>query len=409
MLKPLVYRLLERRHTWRHADFDEIAEIYASRTLRVMAISMVSVFTAVYLYQNGFHLVYIMLYFASYWILKASLTFLAAFVVARIGPKHTTLLSNLLYVLALIIFSQLGKYGVIALIISGTLQAVSVALYDLSHMVNFSKVKHLDHLGKELSFMYMLERGGAAISPIIGGLIAYWFGPEVTMLVAAVVFALAATPLFFTPEPVQTKQHITFRHFNWRDTRRGIFASLAVGADLITSGSTWSLYVALTIFGISTDAIYAQLGALVGVTVLAAVVFSRLYGIVIDRRRGGELLNFGVAGDALVHISRPFVGTPFGVIMINIVNESVTNAYAMPFTKGIFDQADNLPGYRIVYAALISIATSLGSALMALVIGGLSLLNSEVQTLQISFVVTALVVLLIGTQRFPALRRPSPM
>jgi MFS family permease len=408
MLKKIVYTLLEKRHYWRYADFGEIAEIYVSRTLRIMAVSMVSIFTAVYLYQNGYHLPYIMLYFASYWILKIILTFPAAFIIARIGPKHATLLSNLAYVPALIVFSQLGKYGVEALILTGILQAVSVSLYDLSHMVYFSKVKHLDHVGKELSFMYMLERVGASISPVIGGLIAFWFGPETTMLVAAIVFALAATPLFFTPEPVRTRQQITFRHFNWRETKRGMLASIGVGADLITSGSTWSLYIALTIFGITTHAIYAQLGALVAVTVLAALLFSRLYGILIDRRRGGELLNIGVAGDALVHLARPFVGTPFGVIMINIVNESATTAYSMPFAKGTYDQADNLPGYRIVYIALISMATSAGSALMALVIGGLALMFGEVPSMQISFIITAVAVILIGLQRFPALRRSQP-
>jgi FlaA1/EpsC-like NDP-sugar epimerase len=44
MIKTLIYSLLERRHYWRYVSFSEIAEIYASRTLRVLAVSMVSVF-----------------------------------------------------------------------------------------------------------------------------------------------------------------------------------------------------------------------------------------------------------------------------------------------------------------------------------------------------------------------------
>lgn len=409
MLKRIIYRLLERRHFWRYADFGEIAELYASRTLRVMAISMVSTFIAVYLYQNGYHLSFIMLYFACYFGLRAGLTFPAAFVVARIGPKHSTLISNLIYVPALIVFSQLGTYGMPVLVLAGLLQAMSVSLYDLSHLVNFSKVKHVEHVGKELSFMYMLERVGASVSPVAGGLIAFWFGPHITMLVAACIFALAALPLFFTPEPVRTHQQITFRHFNWKATWRGLLANVGVGADFITSGSVWSLYLAIAIFGTTSNAVYAQLGALISVTIIAALVFSRLYGVIIDRRRGGALLKAGVIGDALVHLSRPFVNTPIGAVFVNVANESATTAYSMPFAKGAFEQADSLPGYRIVYMTMIGVTAPLGAMLMSLVIAAISLLFDEVRSMQIAFLITSFAVLLIGLQRFPALRRYSPL
>lgn len=405
MLKKIIYRLLERRHFWRQVDFAEIAEIYASRTLRVMAISMVSVFVAVYLYQNGYHLVFIMLYFAVYFAVRAIMSFPAAFVVARIGPKQATLVSNLVYVPALIAFSQLGKYGIYALVVSGLFQAISVSLYDVSYLVSFSKAKHLDNVGKELSFMYILERFGASISPIIGGLVAFWFGPQATMLLAACIFAVAAMPLLFTPERVKTNQRISFRGFNWRDTWRGMVAHLGVGMDVVTTGSVWTLYVAIVIFGTTNNIVYAELGALASVTLLAALVFSRLYGVLIDRRRGGELLNAGVAGNALVHLSRPFVGTPFGVVLTNIVNESVTTAYHMPLTKGVFDQADNLPGFRIVYITFIAVASPLGSMLMALVVAGLAMFMTEAHSMQVAFFITAFAALLISMQRFPALRR----
>ena len=285
----------------------------------------------------------------------------------------------------------------------------NITLYDLSYSINFSKVKHVDHVGKELSFMYMLERVGASVSPIIGGLVAFWFGPESTILLASSVFALAAIPLLFTPEPVQTRQRITFRHFNWRATWRGLIANLGVGADFITSSYVWGLYVAIAIFGTTTNVVYAQLGALASVTVLAALVFSRLYGMLIDRRRGGTLLKVGLAGDSLTHLIRPFINTPAGAILANIANESSTTAYSMPFTKGVFEQADDLPGYRIVYMTLMGMATPLGAMMMSLAVAGLSALYNEVQSMQLAFFLVAIVVWLIGLQRFPALRRILPV
>lgn len=54
MLKQLIYRLFERRHYWREMSFSEMAELYTSRVLRTLAVSMVSIFIAIYLYQNGY-------------------------------------------------------------------------------------------------------------------------------------------------------------------------------------------------------------------------------------------------------------------------------------------------------------------------------------------------------------------
>lgn len=404
MLKRLVYHLLERRHYWRYVDFAELAELYASRTLRVLAVSMVAVFVAIYLYQNGYHLSYIMGYFMLYYVLRALMSFPSAFVVARIGPKHATLISNLLYVPALLAISQLDVLGIVALAVCAVFQSLSVSLYEVSYLVNFSKVKKDDHVGKELGFMYLLERVATGISPVVGGLIAYYFGVQATMYFAALLFALAALPLFFTGEPVRTHQLITFRQFNWRQTYKGLYANAAVGVDFVASGPLWALFIAVSIFGTASDSVYAKVGALASVTILASLIFSRIYGILIDRRRGGELLKYGVMCNSVIHIFRPLVTTPVGILLTNISNESATTAYAMPFSKGMFDMADSLPGYRIVYMTVQSIAVSFGAALMALIVGLLSLILNETQAMQVGFIVAAPMVLVILNHGFPALR-----
>jgi hypothetical protein len=81
----------------------------------------------------------------------------------------------------------------------------------------------------------------------------------------------------------------------------------------------------------------------------------------------------------------------------------------MPFAKGAFEQADNLPGYRIVYMTMIGVSAPIGAMLMALIIAGISLFFDEVRSMQIAFLLTAVAVLLIRMQRFPALRRYSPL
>ena len=405
MLKQLIYRLFERRHYWREMSFSEMAELYTSRVLRTLAVSMVSIFIAIYLYQNGYGLTFIMFYFAGYFVLRSLLAWPFAYLIARIGPKHATFISNILYVPALLLFTVIPEYGMLAIVVAGIFQALSVTLYDIAYLVDFSKVRHEVHSGKELGYMHMLEQIAKGLSPVIGGFIAYWFGPQATLLVASLTFGLAALPLLASPEPVRTNQVITYHGLPFKTIWGGLVAQLAVGFDFIASGFMWSLLIALTVFGISSNAIYAQLGVLSSVTIIAGVASAKVFGLLVDKHRSRELMKVGVAADIMTHLLRLFAHTPFGVLRVNIANEASTTAYALPLTKGYFAQADQLPGYRIVYMSLVSGSAALGAAIYCSLIGTISMYTGEVASLQIGYVIVAVAVLALLVNRLPGLTK----
>jgi len=405
MIQRLIHRLLERRHYWRTVGFSELAELYASRLLRLMAVNLVSGVAGIYMYQLGYPVWFIVGYFAMYFALRGVWAIPSAYFIARMGPKHAILTSNFLFIPALAALAQLEHLGVGALALYAVLQSLAVTLYSIAHHVNFSKVKHTEHAGKELGFMSIVEKVGTALSPVLGGFIAYLFGPEITMWVACGVFVLSAAPLFLTAEPVMTHQRIIFRGFNWRSTWRNMVAAGAVGVDQLSSAALWSLFVAIAILGTTSNVVYAQIGGLMSIAFVASLVFSRIYGQVIDAHRGGALLNASTVGNFLLHLARPFAATPLGVVLINIANEAMTSGYGMPFLKGQYDTADSLPGYRIVYMSLMELAVCMGGALFGLAVTLLVLAFGDVRGMQAGYVVAALGILPILLHGFPALKR----
>ena len=98
MLRRFIYKFFQRRHFWRYASFSEVAEIYTSRTLRMIAVGMSTVFMSVFLYQLGYGMQFIATYWLIYLLFKAIAALPAAKYAALIGPKHGILLSNLLYI-----------------------------------------------------------------------------------------------------------------------------------------------------------------------------------------------------------------------------------------------------------------------------------------------------------------------
>lgn len=406
MFQSIISRLLRRRHFWRYASFSEIAELYASRVMRLLALRMISLFIALYLYQNGLDLMFIAMYFMIYFIAKVFIAYFAAKFAAKFGPKHGILLGNLLYIPALVAFTFVPEYGIYAVALFGLFQAWSVTIYDLCYLVDFSKVKHSDHAGKELGFMQIFEKITTALSPLIGGAVAFIFGVEATLWLSAIIFAFASWPLMRSAEQTKTGQKLSFNGFPWRATWRSMVAESAIGFDLVASTTVWILFIALTIFAGSGDDLYLKIGALTSVTFMTSFIAAFVFGRLIDRRRGKDLLIVSTVVNSMTHLLRSFITTPVGVATTNVASETSTTGYSMAFTRGMFDSADR-SGNRIAYLLCIEVALNLGGMLACAIFAICLYLfpASNTISMQVFFGVAAAYTLLIGVANFTLYRK----
>ena len=404
MIKTIIHRLLLRRHFWRYATFSEVAELYASSMLRKLAINIAAAFMSVFLLQNGYNILFIAGFWGLYYFLKIFMAFPAAIYASKFGPKHGILISNLLYIPAMILFTLVPEWGFGAIVASGLLQGASATMYNICYYINFSKIKSVEHAGKEIAYMNIVEKIATGLSPLIGGLLAFMAGPEASMWAAALLFAIAALPLLRTAEPPKSRQKLVFRGFPWRMTWRSLVAEVGLGFDVVASGIVWSLLVAVAILGTTGNEVYAQLGILLSIVLLATIVSSYAYGKLIDSRRGGELMHISVIADSLVHLVRPFVGNVGVTLGVNVANEVATTGYSLAYTRGMFDTAD-ISGHRVTYLACIEIMANLGAALAGLALLLCVLAFGDVQGMRSFFFVAAAAVLIIATPKFQLYRK----
>jgi len=339
-----------------------------------------------------------------YYLFKIPFAFVSGVFIARFGPKHGILTSNLLYVPAMMSLGLVPLFGISSIVMWGIFMAVSASLYNLCYTVDFSKVKNAEHAGKELAFMNILEKIAIGISPIVGGLIALYFGLQLVIWVAALLFVFSALPLLKSIEPVRTRQKLTIHGFPWRLTIRSIIAHAGAGFDFVTTGIVWSLFIVIVVFPGAGWDVYVKLGVLSSVTILTAVAASYSYGKLIDRSKGGTLLTISVIANALVHISRPFVTTPAMIVGTNITNEAATMGYSMAFTRGVFDTAD-LSGMRIMYLCIADAVANVGGAMACIILLVCSSFLGDIDGLRIFFFIAAGFVLLIGTAKFNIYRK----
>ncbi|MBA3758257.1 MFS transporter, partial [Candidatus Saccharibacteria bacterium] len=343
MLKKLIYRLLARRHFWRDASFDELSELYVSMMMRSLALGIIGIFVPVFLLKSGYAFPDIIGFFVMFFGTRVLADITGGYMVAKIGPKHTMLVSYGIQILAALLFLTLHMYQWPLFWLAATWGTAN-SLFFVAFHVDFSKVKHSSHGGKELGYVSVMERVGAALGPITGGVIAMFFGAQYMFLPAVILLLLGLVPLFRTSEPVSINQHLDFRALPIPKIQRDIFSYMAVTIEQTISVIMWPLFLALFVI---SDNVYLKLGGLVSLGFLVSIAAAYTIGKLVDGKKGKQLLEIGAISNAVLHIFRPFVSTLPVAALFSIINEVVTVSYRIPYHKGMYDAADHLPGHRI--------------------------------------------------------------
>lgn len=398
MLKKIIYRLLRKRHFWR-ADFDELNEIYVSMLFRSLALSMMGIFVPVFLIKSGYDLSEVALFYVLYFACRTIWDVVAGYVIARIGPKHTILGSYLLQIAAAAVFMTLPEMHW-PLLLPATIWAASISFFHVSFHVDFSKIKHPDHGGKELGHVHIMERIGGTIGPLAGGLLATIVGAQAIFLVAIVILLLGVMPLFRTREPVRIHQHLQFKTLPLARLKRDMFSYSALIVEINLSIVIWPLFLTLFVF---RDNTYALIGILSSMGILVSTLSTYYIGRMIDNKKGGQVLRIAAVANAVLYCLRPFATTAPLVLGTNVAGEIMSVAHRLPFMKGVYDAADRLPGHRIVYIVVLESLASFVKTVVWLHLYLLTFLWRDRQVLVFAFGLAAIASLLILVQRFPAL------
>lgn len=406
MFHELLFAVRGTRAYWRSAPFSEIAELYASRFLRIVAQNLVDAFVTVYLYQRGYSLTTICLLLGAYFLHRMLWSYLAGHIIAWLGPKSSMLLSNVIAVPALVSLALIGTYTSAATIGYFMFEGISLTILGIATDVQLSSIKHDKKAGSELGWLFIAEKVGAAIAPTVGGFLAFRFGPESVMWMASLIMIVAALPLLASPENTRRRQRITYHGFDWRSLGKQMLSPTIRGADFAVSRGLWAIFIAIVVFGTDTNAVYAQLGVLFSLSFVASIVMSWVYGRIIDHSRGEQLLRFGSIFNVFIHSTRPFVTTSLAVGMINVVNEAGTSAYTMPTVRGQYDVVEHIPGYRNVYFSIIMLFYCLGGSLIMFLAAGLISLLGDVNGIKAMFWIMASLVPLIMIHGFKTMRTP---
>ncbi len=367
---------------------------------RNLAVSLVGIFAPVYFYKLGYGIPTIFMFFAVFFTARIVWDFIGGYLVARVGPKHAMIAAYILQIIAFAMLTSIERVSwppsLIAVFWGGANSIFFVAFH-----TDFSKIKHKDHGGKELGWLNIMERVGLMLGPVVGGAIATWVHPSATFGASVAMYIFALIPLFFTGEAVSTHQKLHFSGLKFSQVKSDLLSYCAISIENNLCINMWPLYVAVFIFTSNT---YLQLGVVSTIGVLLAMLAAMTIGKIIDEKRGRTLLRVAATCNAVLHLIRPLLTSFGGVLALNTLNEITTVGYRMPYTKGMYDAADEYPGYRIVYIVFMEAFASVAKAFAYWMLFLLSMVVMYKSLFFIVFIVGFVASFGIMLERFKALK-----
>lgn len=357
-MQHIVQHLLHNRRFWRRVRFSELSELYISMSLKSLALSLVAIFIPVYLHELGYTLVDIAFFYCIYFLFRVPLNLLAGWLTARSGPKHVISYSYVALLLSLAAFFSLPEYGW-PLWLLAIIQALFNGLFFIGYHVDFSKIEDEDQAGKELSIMNVLVRIAASIGPLVGGVLATFYGVHIVLGLAIILVLLAVWPLMQSAEPVHKRRSFSLASLHDTSQFRN---SIALMGEAVARQSTlvvWPLFLSVFIF---TDNVYAKVGFVTSLSIVTSLLATRYFGRLIDNAKSKLLLNGSVSLGAVINPLRAFVQNLGTVSLVNITTEFVDSAQILVFSKGLYGEAeasDDRIGYITVMEIYMAIIRSI--------------------------------------------------
>lgn len=397
MVRRIIHRYLYRKHSWREFAFDELNQIYAAMLVRGLSLSMVGLFVPVFMTRLGYTITQVLIVIVSYFTVRIFFDLIAAYTVARFGPKHTMIFGQILFATSSAQFLTLDQVAW-PLWLLGLVWGASQSCFFVSFDVNFSKIRHIKHGGKELGYIEIMSKIGAILGPLLGGAISLVFGSQYIFAISTVLLVGGLLPLLRTPEPIRLKRHMDYKKFDAAKVMPHLPSFVGMSLEMTLGAMLWPLYMG--IFVLPGNSVFMKIGILSSVSALLSILMARKIGHLVDEGRGRMVLKAGAFFNAALHICRAFIGSYPLAFTSNIASELATLSHRLPFMKAYYDHVDDFKEDRIVFVSVMTMISSIVKAAVYGMLLMLSTITTGRELFFVAFTIAAVASILVTTENF---------
>ncbi len=326
---------------WHFMPKKELTRIYASLTLRSFALSLVSIFVPLYLFQEiGLSLQQTLSFYLFYSVIFAIFTPVAAKFSSRFGVKHSVLFSMPFYLLFVILLYLLPKYNIPLILISSSV-GISLAFYWIGMHLIFHKASDRKHRGEEFGKRSSMMILATMIGPIIGGFLINAFSFNLVFIIVSIFLILSGLILFLSKDN-NVKYHFSVKSIVNKDHWKNSLFFVSYGSEVICHGVVWPLFIFMILKNYLSLGLIGSL--LAGITAL--LVWS--VGKYSDRTDKRKIIKWVTSFESLSWFLRALVLTTAHVFSVTIFGAITRGIKTSPLGALEYDKAQkDIVGYFV--------------------------------------------------------------
>lgn len=353
-------------HRLKHALFPsrlrrEMKELYSSVAILDFALSSVLIFEPIYLWQQGFSLADIMLFFVGVYVLYILVLPIGASYARRHGFEHSILLASPFIILYYVCFfiipsAPAAIYGAVVAL------ALYKAFYWPAYHADFAFYSQQEERGREIGSLIVLDNLVYILGPIVGGLLLTWLGFPALFIFVIIVVLASNIPLLSTSEPAGGKpfrMHEALSTLWAKGHRRAHLSYVGFGEELIVL-TAWPLFLFLVIGN------YASTGLIIAGSTLLSSLTVLIIGHLTDRRESTVVMRAGTILYAMVWLFRIVVRSAPFALVADASSRISKQMIAIPIVSTMYRRA--LRESVVATVVAFEIALSVGKILAALLV-----------------------------------------
>lgn len=337
----------------------ELNELYASISIRAFTISIIGVFIPIYLYQIGYSLQSILLFYIVFSSTHLLLSMPSAKIASRFGLKHSMLMSMPFLIVFFFLLYSIQDFNW-PLLVLPIFIGTSTSLFWVSYHVDFSRFSEGKNRGSQIGFSHILISLFSILGPIMGALVLTFIGFKFLFVFSSLLLLGSVVPLFLSKE-IHEPYSVSLKDFFRNQRFRDFLGYLGNGMEARLAAVIWPLFIFIFIFNEK----YISLGIVASLSVLFSLISTFFIGRFADLNRR-KLLKISSISNSVVWIFKSFVVTPFQVFFVDSINGITRTSTDIPFNAINYDKANKESRVRVILQR--EIYHHLGSVLIVAII-----------------------------------------
>lgn len=361
----------------------EINEIYIHRFLFTLAITSISLFIPLYLYELDYSLLQISLFYLVYLGVAAVTAVPFGYLTAKLGYKKTAILSSPLLITFYIALRELTEitptvYGI------ALLGGIGMNMYWMAMNAEMTSTSDDEKRGTETGIFFSMPELAAVISPFLGGAIIALQGFNMLYTYAAFTVLASYFPFIYSKErhsgmetsiaQIYNRKHLTdFATFFFQGT-------IHLGRMMI-----WPLYLAIIITGAM------DIGAIGSLMALGSAIMSITSGKLVDKIETNKIVMIGGLIFSITWLVMSQVTTTQQALIIAFLNGLLSFTINLPVFTKVMENAEKEDILQYLALREIGLATGRVTLILLLIILALQTTSNQL------FFVTAFTFIAINT------------